>query len=180
MDSVGNNVKTDFKLNEVVTLAGLGKKLSAIDSLSFEDKSTQLLSSYTTPTQQSALIPAAGVGEYGDIITFLKQHMSSDPVVQEGAKVSILNGTQTDGLASKQRAVLQNQNLHVVAIDSTAKAYDKTVIYTPAAVNKPATKAKLSKTYPGATFVSQTTENVSGTADFVVILGNDFVAKQSI
>lgn len=179
MDSIGNNVKTDFKVNEITTLVGLGKKINSIDSISLQSDTTKLLSSYTSPSGQSALIPAAGVGEYGDIVTFLKRHMSNDPVVQEAASVVILNGTQTNGLAKTQQAILEAKGVAVPSIASSSKTYEKTTIIDVSNGSKKATKAWLLKTYPGAAVTTQAVETVPPGTQFVVILGNDFAAKQA-
>lgn len=178
LDSIGDNVKTDFKLNEMMTLAGLGKKISDIKSLSFQSEDIQLLSNYTSPTGQSALIPSTGLGDYTDIIKFLKQHMSTDPVLQEAPSVAILNGTDADGLASGQKTVMDTKGLTVDSIGSAVSGYDKTTIIDVSS-GKAATKKYLQQTYSGSTFTSERIETVPEGVDFVIILGKDFAAKQT-
>lgn len=179
MDSVGDNVKTDFKLNEITTLVGLGKKISTIDSVSLQSDTNKLLSSYTSPSGQSALIPSAGLGEYSDIVSFLKRHMSNDPVVQEAASVVVLNGTETDGLAKTQETILEAKGITVPSISSASKPYEKTTIIDASKGAKKATKAWLAKTYPGATITTQAAETIPAGTHFVVVLGNDFASKQA-
>lgn len=179
LDSVGDNVKTDFKLNEINSLIDLGNKIKKIDSLSFEDKQIKLLDNYTTPTRQSALIPAAGLGQYDDIIDFLRRHMSADPLVRENALVSILNGTMVEGLAGRQRTTLLTKNIKIGLIDTAAKQHKQTVVITAKNVNKPSTRALLSQTYDGIKFIDQTNQSLPPNTDFQIILGKDFSANQT-
>jgi len=182
MDSIGNNVKTDFKLNEITTLVGVGKKLTSIDSLSLQDKSVQLLANYTTPLGQSALIPAAGVGDYDDIIDFLQRNLSSDPLVREAAAVTVLNGTDMDGLAGSQRSILEKKKLNVVDVDTSSKTYDKTTIIIADGAQKPASLALLSTVYDGAVVIKEAAaqQDVPYGSDFVVILGKDFASSHPV
>ncbi len=103
-DALGNNIETDFKLSEVRRLYDLSKKVdnSRIQSLSLNlANGKNLLASYASPNGQSALIPEAGLDDFSDIQAFIRQKTSSNPMVQEAAKVVVLNGTSTNGLASK-------------------------------------------------------------------------------
>lgn len=179
MDSIGDNVKTDFKLNEITTLVGLGKEIKTIDSLSFQDDTVKLLANYTSPAGQSALIPSAGLGDYTDIIKFLKQKMSNDPVVQEGATVTILNGTKTDGLARSEKTKLEAKGLGVESIAGAISAYAKTTIIDVTNGSKPATKKYLASTYKNATITSEQLETVPSGVDFVIILGENFTTSTS-
>jgi anionic cell wall polymer biosynthesis LytR-Cps2A-Psr (LCP) family protein len=75
-NAFGNNVKTDVQLSEVRPLYRLFNKIPAdqLQSISLNKfNNVNLLSSYTTPYGQSALIPAAGMNDYSDIIAALNQ-----------------------------------------------------------------------------------------------------------
>jgi polyisoprenyl-teichoic acid--peptidoglycan teichoic acid transferase len=74
-DSLGNNVKTDLTLGNVTRLYTLVKtvpdgKITSAGLNSVNGKN--LLTNYTTPTHQSALIPAAGISNFNDIQTYLQ------------------------------------------------------------------------------------------------------------
>lgn len=175
-DAIGNNVKTDFKLNELLTLQSLMKKIDSgkISSLALVDNNRNLLTSYATPTGQSALIPAAGIDDFSEITAFLQKIMSNNPMVQEAPTVAVLNGTETTGLAAKQKATLAGKGFVVTTVgDAAKKPYAKTTIVDNTKGKKPASKKTLSQLFPGATFTTSTTETAGGTADFVVILGNN-------
>lgn len=81
LDALGNNVKTDLSASEARRLYDLGKSIdsSAIASANIngpDDK--RLLTSYRTPTNQSALIPVAGLTDYSAIKAYVAQFLASN------------------------------------------------------------------------------------------------------
>lgn len=184
-DVVGKNMKTDLQPSEVRRIYDLSKQIksTAIQSLSLNDANgVNLLASYRTPDGASALIPAAGVDNFATINAYIKKAMSSDAVVQEGAKVVILNGGDLTGLATKYSNVLTNKGLTVAAVGDSARTEGASVIIdqTTASNSKPGTKARLQQLFPGSTAKTQTTAQSSyPTADFIVILGTNQKAPQA-
>lgn len=74
LDSFGSNVQTDFKTGELRRLAKLSKEIPSaqVKSVSLNNANGKnLLTSYTTKTRQSALVPAAGVDDYSQIQAFI-------------------------------------------------------------------------------------------------------------
>jgi LCP family protein required for cell wall assembly len=181
-DAIGNNVKTDFKLSEVHRLYDIIKNIngSAIQSLSLNQADGKnLLTSYTSPQGQSALIPAAGVDDFSDIQQFIKRKTSSNPVVQEEAKIVVLNGTEVNGLAGKIKSQLKSKQLNVTDVgDAGSITQATTAIINLSGTKKPATSAALAKIFGN----HLTTQNPYGTqydADFIVVVGTDQVAKNA-
>jgi LCP family protein required for cell wall assembly len=75
-DAFANNVKTDLQLSEVRPIYGLFNSIPAdqLQSISLNKfNNVNLLRSYTTAYGQSALIPAAGISDYSDIVQALNQ-----------------------------------------------------------------------------------------------------------
>jgi polyisoprenyl-teichoic acid--peptidoglycan teichoic acid transferase len=175
-DAIGNNVKTDLKLDEVRRLYDISKLIngSAIQSLSLNDANGKnLLSSYATPYGQSALIPAAGIGDYSDIQAHIKRQTSSNPVVQESAKIVILNGTDVSGLASKVKNRLTRQDFIIDDIgDAGIATQSKTAIINTSGETKPATKAALVKVF-GNNVTTQNPYANMYDADFIIVVGTD-------
>jgi LCP family protein required for cell wall assembly len=181
-DAIGNNVKTDFKLSEVHRLYDIVKKISGdnIKSLGLnDDNGKSLLTSYATPNGQSALIPAAGIDDFSDFQAFLKKQTSSNPVVQEGASIVVLNGTATNGLATKVKQQLSSKGMSVDKIgDAGNTAQVTTAIIDLSAGHKPGTKAALVKLFGSHV----TTQNPYGTlydTDFIIVLGSDRVTTST-
>lgn len=175
-DAVGNNVKTDFKLSEVRRLYDLSKKInnSQIQSLSLnEANGKNLLDSYSSPNGQSALIPAAGLDDFSDIQAFIRQKTSNNPMVQEAARIVVLNGTTTNGLASKVQKELKAKRINAAEIgDAGNAAQITTAIINLSGTSKPATSKALTKIFGNRL----TTQNPYGElydADFIIVLGND-------
>lgn len=181
-DAIGSNVKTDLKLNEVHRLYDITKNIkgSNIKSLSLnDDNGDSLLASYASPNGQSALIPAAGVDDYSDIKAFIAKQTSSNPVVQEGAKIVVLNGTTTYGLASKIQKQLKAKNMRVTDVgDAGNTAQVTTAVIDLSGGRKPGTKAALLKYFGN----HATTQNPYGAlydADFIIVLGSDQATPKS-
>lgn len=179
-DAIGNNVKTDFKLSEVHRLYDIVKDINggAIQSLSLNDADGEnLLASYTSPQGQSALAPAAGLDDFSDIQAFIKRKTSSNPVVQEAAKIVVLNGTETNGLAGKIKSQLKDKQMIVTDVgDAGSVTQATTAIIKLSGTSKPATSAALVKIFGNHV----TTQNPYGTqydADFIIVLGQDQAAK---
>lgn len=179
-DAIGSNVKTDFTLSEVHRLYDITKPINggSIKSISLNQADGQnLLTSYAAPDGESALIPAAGLDNYSDIQAYIKRLTSSNPVVQEGAKVVVLNSTTANGLATKVKKQLVADGLDVTTIgDSPTPAQATTLVIDKSGGKKPATSALLVKIF-GKHLTSANTYGLTYNADFIVILGNDQAAS---
>lgn len=174
-DAIGNNVKTDFKLPEVHRLYDLTKNINDIKSLSLnDDNGKNLLKSYGTPSGQSALIPAAGIDNWYEIQSFVNRQTSSNPVVQEAAKVVVLNGTTTDGLATRYKKQLNGQKIIVSQVGDANGSSATTSIIDNSGGKKPATKAALVKTFGNHVTTVNPYAGIYD-ADFIVVLGSDKV-----
>lgn len=182
-DAIGGNVVTDMNISEVRRLYDLTKDIgnSNIKSVSLNDADgVNLLANYQTPNGISALIPAAGITDYSDIQSFLKRLGSRDPVVREAAKVVVLNATDTKGLAGAVRTTLSADNLNIVDIgDAVATQPVSSIIdLTTTATAKPGTKKILTSRF-GTTVTTTNPYRGQYDADFIVILGQDELAKQA-
>ncbi len=181
-DAVGNNVITDFKLNEVHRLYDLSKKIdsNSIQSLSLNSvNGKSLLASYGTPNGQSALKPAAGLDDFSDIQTFIKRQTSSDPVVQEAANVVVLNGTATNGLATKIKRQITAKNISVSSIgDAQVTGQAITSIIDASGGKKPGTSSALVKLF-GNHVTTQNPYAALYKADFIVVVGADQSGKST-
>jgi LCP family protein required for cell wall assembly len=179
-DAIGNNLTTDMKLSEVHRFYDLTKKINSsnIQSLSLNNANGKdLLTTYTSPGGESALIPTAGLDDFSDIQNFLRRQTSSNPVVQEDAKVVVLNGTDTDGLAGNFKNKLTAAGLDVAAVgDAQASTDASTSIIDVSGGQKPATRAQLVKLF-GNNVTTQNPYAGVYTADFIIVLGQDQVSN---
>ncbi len=175
-DSIGNNVKTDFQLSEVHRLYDIIKLVDSnnIQSLSLNSANGKnLLASYATPNGQSALIPAAAIDDFTAIKAFIRRQITASQVVQESAKVVVLNGTTINGLAVKVGTNLTNKQFIVDSVgDSLNSVQVTTAIIDNTSGKKPATRAALTKLF-GNHLTTQNPYATAYDADFIIVLGAD-------
>ncbi len=106
--------------------------------------------------------------------TSTQETVSDSTVESEKAVITVLNGTQTAGLAGKMRTKLTDTGLTVVSIgDAQTKGYAKTIIVVLADKPMPATLDALRKA-TGAEVSQEKPDDANLKGDFVVIVGADF------
>jgi LCP family protein required for cell wall assembly len=174
-DAIGNNVKDNFTLSEVHRLFDLVKPINSnsIQSLSLNNvNGKDLLSNFTSSGGEDALIPAAGLNDYSQIQEFVKQQISTNPLVREGATVEVLNGTETAGLASSEETTLTNDGIDVVGVGNSSTLSLQTTIIDNSAGKMPQTSQFL-KTKFGNNVTTTNPYKYTYNADFIVVLGNN-------
>jgi LCP family protein required for cell wall assembly len=182
-NSVGSNVTTDLTLSDVRALYSLAKPINAnnITSVSFQNgpNGKNLLASHATSTGQDTLIPAAGIGNYTQMQHYIQQLISNNPVVKENAPVALLNATSDSGLAGRQQTIDEAKGLNITNVGDAVPNLTQTQIVDNSKGKYPATRAYL-KTLYNATFVTNPTyTSYYPNAAFIVMLGQDQVAKDS-
>ena len=175
-DALGNNVKTDMKIDEIETFYSYTKNITDSNTLSYNlndlTKGTTMLKNYTSPNGQSALIPAEGLDDFSQIKLAINKLFSSDPIVKEGAQVVVLNGGSITGLASKEAKILTQKNITVAAVASAPKPYATTEIIDNSKGAMSNTKQALQKLF-GNNVVTSDPSIQGYTADFIVVLGQN-------
>ena len=180
-DAVGKNVKTDLTLSNVRRLYDVTKDInqSSIQSVGLNDAGGKnLLSNYTSSDGQAALIPAAGLDDFSNIRTYLRQLMSTDPVVREGATITVLNGTDTAGLATKWRNSLSAKNFDVISVGDADTNTPVTTLIDTSGGKNPLTLKALQQVFTGSK-VTTTNPYTSYSADIIVIIGADKIPASS-
>ncbi|HVW23524.1 MAG TPA: LCP family protein [Candidatus Saccharimonadales bacterium] len=181
-DAIGNNVKTDFQTSEVHRLYDLVKNVPSnrIQSLSLNDANGKnLLMSYAAPDGESALAPAAGLDNYDDIQAFINQQTSDDPLVRENASIVVLNATDTNGLASHEKFVLQRKNLYVAVVADADKLQANTTIIDASGGSLPATRGILKRIFGDHFTTTNPYKYGYPSADFIILVGRDQVQKST-
>ncbi len=186
--AAGNNVKTDMDLADVLRLAQLtrGANISKLQSLTYPSTATAtnasqaLLTNFTDPASgQEALIPTAGLDDYGQLQQYYQKLVSDNPVVKESPSVAVLNASDVTGLAHNEAKTLQAKGFDVAAITDANNQHAGTMIVDNSKGQKPASLKVLQQLFPGTTVTSATgsteAEEAQGyTTDFVVILGQNW------
>ncbi len=172
MDAIGNNLRTNFETAEIRTLVSLASDIPSEDikSLSFIEQGNELM---VGAGFSGAVVPAAGIFEYGQIQAFIAKSLSSNAVVREAAEVVVLNGTEEIGLAQKEADILTKKGYTITSTDNSASNYETTAVY-KLKKGYAGTKAALEKRY-GVTVQTKLPADITvdvGTV-FVVVLGSD-------
>lgn len=174
MESLGNNISTNFETPEIQALVDLAKnyqsdKVKSLPLVDLED-GTNLMKTGNI-SGASVVIPAAGTFDYDDIKSYIKKNIYANDITQENAKLVVLNGTEVDGLARTEKNKLEEQGFTVVNIGNTKnRNYDKNKIYV--LNNKEKTVNKLTEIYGvGADKDNIPAEIKEFQADIIVVIG---------
>ncbi len=183
LGSAANNIKTDLSINNMMRLNDFSKKLSDGSTINvvFSLKPNGFLIS--DPGGTSDLLPAGG--SFSSIQNFVANVFTLGPMWKEEPTVIIENGTTTIGVAKTLSNTINkgiySDLMDIIALtNATTKDYATSQIIDYTGGKKPATAAYLQSlvgvapTPPPAT---TTGKAAVAPADFVVILGSDYVAK---
>jgi LCP family protein required for cell wall assembly len=179
-DAIGNNVKTDFTLGEVRRAYSIGKDVGAIQSIGLNNvHGKNLLTSYTTPLGQSALTPAAGLDDFSDIQSAIKQLTSTNPITREGANVVFLNATDAAGVASKASKALKAKGILVSDTGDATTSQATSTIIDVSGGKMPNTKKLLQSWYGTSVVTASSYTDIYYDADFIILVGSDHATPPS-
>lgn len=172
LDTLGNNLRTNFDANEIKTLIDIAKKTTNdnITSFSLEDSEHPL----TTVTCFSGdICPNAGSFNYSAVQAAIKALSTGNKASLEYAKIDVLNASGVSGVAQTEADKLTAQSLTVSNVSTAPTSLgDKPLkLYDLSGGKKPATLKKL-KELVGVDVTGTTLPaGVSSSADFIVIVG---------
>ncbi len=177
MDDFGDHAKTDFGMNDLRRLYSITKGIDTnkMESIGLADPPHDYLTTGTY-AGQSIVQPKEGIFKYGDIRTYIRQKLPDGYIVKEKAPIVVLNGTTTEGVASREADELKTYSYNVQKTDNApTQNYTKTVIVDLTGKNKYTKnylekrfKTKVTRTLPeGITIPEQERKG------FVIIIGSD-------
>ncbi len=176
MSAFGDNMATDFTLSDAARAYDINKGISndKITSLDFVTAPHNLV---TTGNISGTSIdqPRAGLFNYADIQTFVRTSLRDGYLAKENAKVTVLNGTAKEGLATTKANELQSYGYNVTQTgNAPTRTYAKTVVVDFTKGADKYTRNYLQKRY-GVQAVTVVPDPAlqRGNADFMIILGND-------
>lgn len=178
VNTLGDNLRTDFSIEEMKTLAKLLKdfKLENIRQAPLTGLKDGDLVRTGTLNNISYVFPVAGIDNYIEIQKYTKKMFSSDPTVREKAKIIVLNGTEEAGLAGREQKKLEDQGLDVSKIGNAPKGSypQKYLLYDLTKKNSGTRKLLEEKYQVKAKEDLEALEGVDLTrVDFVIILGEE-------
>lgn len=173
VDALGKNLRTNFETSEIRTLMDLGNTIPSDQIVSIDLSSADpAVYTGTNVGGGSLLTPTSGDFNYTSITQYIKQQISSDPVIREQAKIGIYNGSETAGAAGDLAEALRDEGFTVVdnaignAVDGDYAAYE---IYDMSG-EKSATVKRLEGMYNTTAKTSAPPVNVTG-LDIVIVIG---------
>ncbi|HUD11185.1 MAG TPA: LCP family protein [Candidatus Saccharimonadia bacterium] len=172
LDSLGNNVTTDFKTDQLLRLYQLVKKVNVSSIKSLSLTVGKQIQNYTTSDGQSALIPESGLGNYTGLQLFVRQQSSTNPVVEEGATAVILNGSGVNGLAKKDQAALIADGIDVTQIATASDLYPETTLEDNSQAASPASLKLINAQFSPVLSSSTSLAGYYG-VNYVIILGEN-------
>ncbi len=182
LDTLGDNVRTDLNgLGEVKRLYDIGQQIGPdkITSLGLADPPNILVATDFV-ANQSVVVPIAGLYQYEDIRSYVRNTIRDPYLKRENARVIILNGTTTAGLASSTEEELKSYGYNVVGVGNAPDQgnYPNTLLLKVSEAETPFTDSYIKKRL-GLEITSLDKEGIPGsdTADFVIIIGEDEARK---
>lgn len=172
VDVVGEHVRTDFSPKEIYALATLLKEV---------DTST-IASKVLTNGSDGELYTCTGgylcpKGENWGEVQKIAHEIFQDPsLINENAKIEVLNGTSTAGLATKLSKTLESYNYNVVRVGNADNDYQKTIIYDYSNGDKEITLQFLQKRLDAD--IVETSADGEG-VDLRIIIGEDYLGFTS-
>ncbi len=125
MSSFGDNVYTDFSVNDMTRLYQIIQKVPS-ENISSLDLVTPPHNFLTTANENglSTVEPIAGTDNFADIQSFVRNTLRDSFLAKENAPIAIYNATSISGLATKESTLLKSYGYNINAVDSLPKATD--------------------------------------------------------
>ncbi len=159
VNAIGNNVSTNLSLPDVLRLAQLAHSINFnnIKSYGFSFGGTNPLLVATVINGIDQLIPTVGLDNFTQIQHYYLQITSSSPIVQESASITILNASNTSGLAKTEENILTKAGLLTNYIGDASGQYNNSMLIDLSAGKKPATLNYLEKLLPKGSIITHST-----------------------
>ncbi len=183
LDNFGDHVRTDLNgLGEIKRLYEISQNIGSdkVTSLGLADPPNVLVATDNIGGL-SVVVPTAGLNQYDEIRSYIRNTIRDPFLKRENARVIILNGTGTAGLATATSEELKSYGYNVVSVDNAPTSdYTKSQLIDISNGTKEYTKSYIQKRL-GLTSTSNAPVGIPGTdvADFVIILGTDEITENS-
>lgn len=176
IDALGNNLRTNIKIEEIRTLMQVGSEIKASDvhSVSLIDGTEKVMTTGMYG-EASVVMPSAGIFQYDDLKAFVQKNLMNYAVFNEAAPIAVLNGSGQDGLGQSEANKLADVGFNVIIVSSAPDdtVADKVTIYQIGDSNdNNATAKKLTEIFNVSISKSTPPVPVSGDVKFVVIFGS--------
>ncbi len=172
INALGKNLRTNIETKEIQTLMTLASEIKNEDikSLTLVDEDKPLVTTGMVGTA-SVVRPVAGLFDYSSIKAYIAKASSNNPVVKEGAKVVVLNGSGISGVARTESEKLMSKGYTISVVDDAPKGtYEDAEVYQLGEGNT-ATASALAERYGVTIKTTRPPVAVADDVSFVVIIG---------
>lgn len=183
LETFGSKVRTDLNgLEELKRLYEIAQNISSdrIASVGLADPPNILVTTDNI-NGLSIVRPSAGLNQYDEIHSYIRNNLRDSYLKSEDARIIILNGTTITGLATATSKELKSYGYNVVSVDNApTSGYTNNIL-----IDLTDGKLRYTKSYIerrlGLTAQNPDIEGLPGVdqADFVIILGTDEAIKTS-
>lgn len=176
ISNFGDHAQTNMTIDEMLRIYDIIKEVDngGVASIGLVDPPNDFLVSGFIDNQ-SVLLPKAGMGQYADIQSFVRNKLKDGFIAKEDPEIIVLNGTGIAGLAQRRADELKSYGYRVTKVaDAPTKAYQHTVLVDMRGGEKKYTKRYLELRLDTTTVGSLPDSTIDpGTADFVIIVGQN-------
>jgi polyisoprenyl-teichoic acid--peptidoglycan teichoic acid transferase len=180
LNTFGNNVRTDLNgVDEIKRLYEIGRNIGSDRIISVELADDPVLVATDFINNQSVVVPLAGLYQYEEIQSFVRNKLRDAFLKQEDARIVILNGSKKAGLATLKEKELKSYGYNVVLVENALNDnFTTTKLIDLSSGQKRYTQSYLERRLG----VRAETTLIEGlptieNADFVIVLGNDEAIK---
>lgn len=176
----GDHIEINMTVDEMMRLYDIGKDIPSdkIQSVGLADPPNDYVRTGNV-NGLSIVMPKAGLHNYKDIQNFIRNKLIDGYLADENATVLILNGTDIPGLAGRTAEELESYGYNLLpAVNAPTKGYTSTVLVDLRNGEKKYTRRYLEQRF-GTLAVPNLPDSTiqSGTADFVIIIGQNEVSR---
>jgi LCP family protein required for cell wall assembly len=176
LDALGNNVVSDFSLTDMKRLYDITKGIDPATMQSVGLSNTPPNDLVTTGYigNQSVVLPKAGLGDYSDIQSFVRNTLRDGYLAKENASVTVLNASSNTNLAQTQADTLKSYGYTVSTVGEAPIRHQHTVVVDLTHGKDSYTRHYLEERY-GVKATTKLPDQAihPGNAQFVIILGED-------
>jgi LCP family protein required for cell wall assembly len=174
LNTFGNNVKTDLSVSDAARVYMLTKDIadSNITSIGLGDEGKNLIRTGRIGNQ-SVVMPLAGLTNFTDIQTYIRQQLPDGYIIKEQAKVLVLNATVDSEFGKTESALLATYGYNIVNTLDYGTTLSETQLIDMTHGGKKYTKNYLQKHYGVKATTTLPGGIQAGGADFIIVLGNN-------
>lgn len=173
-NTLGDNLRTNFSVDELKTLAHLASEFDFNNIRQVSLIEPEQLVTTGSIGGISYVLPVGGAGYYKDIQVYVKKMFSNNPYDYEIYTILVLNGSEEPGLASTEKSALEEIGYSNIDIDDAPTNFTEKYTLYALSDNAPGTKKLLEERYnTAAKSADELPANINKNYDFIVVLGNN-------